>query len=79
MKKLTLSSLTAAIALSAQGAVAGVALDPQAINLEPFQLVPLLGAQMIMDDNIYNLSANEVDSMIFVVSPSVSLSAQDRD
>lgn len=79
MKKVALSSLAMAIALVAQAAKAGVALDPQAIDLEPFRLVPMLGVQAIMDDNIYNLSTDEVDSMIMVVSPSVSLAAQDRD
>lgn len=79
MKKVALSSLAIAVALTAQTVKAGVALDPQAIDLEPFRLVPLLGVQMVMDDNIYNLSADEVDSMIMVVSPSVNLAAQDRD
>lgn len=79
MKKVALSSLAVAVAMAAQVVKAGVALDPQAIDLEPFRLVPLLGAQMVMDDNIYNFSANEVDSMIFVVSPSLNLAAQDRD
>lgn len=79
MKKIALSSVAAAVALATQTAQSAVALDPQAINLEPFRLVPVLGVQMLMDDNIYNFSTNEVDSMILVVSPSVSLAAQDRD
>jgi hypothetical protein len=79
MKKIALSSVAAAVALATQSAHSAVSLDPQAINLEPFRLVPVLGVQMLMDDNIYNFSANEVDSMILVVSPSVNLAAQDRD
>ena len=79
MKKFALSSLAVAVTLVTQSAHAAVKLDPQAINLEPFRLVPVLGFQVLMDDNIYNFSANEVDSMILVVSPSVNLAAQDRD
>lgn len=79
MKKVALSSVAVAVALATQSAQARVALDPQAVDMEPFRLIPVLGMQVLMDDNIYNFSDNEVDSTIIVVSPSVNLVAQDRD
>lgn len=74
-----LSALAVAVGLVSQGVQAAVALDPQSIDLEPFRLVPSLSAELRQDDNIYNLSSNEVDSLIYIISPSVSLVAQDRE
>lgn len=78
MKKLAL--LSAAVAYSvAQMAQATVALDPQAIDMEPFRFIPTLTAEAKQDSNIYQLSADEVSSFVTVLRPTFDFVAQDRD
>ncbi|HEX6591684.1 MAG TPA: outer membrane beta-barrel protein [Moraxellaceae bacterium] len=78
MKKL--AYMSAAVAMSvAQASQASVALDPQAVNLEPFRFVPTLTTELKQDSNVYRLPSNEVSSSVLVVSPTFDLIAQDRD
>ena len=78
MKKLALVSAVAALVITETGQAA-VALDPQAIDLEPFRFIPTLLAEMKQDSNIYSLSDNEVSSFVTVLKPTFDLVAQDRD
>lgn len=77
--KLTLLWAGMAAASLAQFAQAKVALDPQAIDLEPFRLIPSLVTDLRQDSNIYGLSTDEVSSSVLLVQPSLNLIAQDRD
>jgi polysaccharide biosynthesis protein VpsM len=60
-------------------ASAGVqAVDPQAIKTESgFDITPLLSTGLKYDDNITSVSANETDSWIMTVLPSVKASRDD--
>lgn len=78
MKKLAYMSAAVAMAV-AQASQATVALDPQAIDLEPFRFVPTLTAELKQDSNVYQLPSKEVSSSVLVVSPTFDLIAQDRD
>jgi len=77
-KSVGVSGLGLALLLGAQGAMAQVALQPQAIPFGSFVLVPTLVSQTIYDDNIYNLSNGEVASFSQVLNPTLAFVAQDR-
>ncbi len=78
MKKLALLSAAVTV-IASQAAVAAVALDPQAVDAEPFRFIPTLVVEAKQDSNIYTSSANEVSSAILLVSPTFDLVAQDRN
>lgn len=78
MKKLALLSAAVTV-IASQAAVAAVALDPQAVDAEPFRFIPTLVVEAKQDSNIYSSSANEVSSAILLVSPTFDLVAQDRN
>lgn len=79
IKKLAGSSVAVFVALAAQAAVAEVAIQPQAIDLEPFSLVPVVVAQLKQDDNIYLLHDGAVSSSVLEVNPSLNLISNDRE
>lgn len=64
--------------IGAQTASAAIALQPQAVPFGSFVLVPTLTTKTVFDDNIYNLSSNEVSSFSQVVNPNFAFIAQDR-
>lgn len=64
--------------LGAQTASAAVALQPQAVPFGSFVLVPTLSTKTVFDDNIYNLSFDEVSSFSQVINPNFAFIAQDR-
>lgn len=64
--------------LGAQTASAEIALQPQAVPFGSFVLVPTLSAKTVFDDNIYNLSFNEVSSFSQIINPNFAFIAQDR-
>ena len=64
--------------LGAQGAMAQVATQPQAVPFGSFVLVPTLNVKTVSDDNIYSLSSNEVSSFSQIVNPNLAFVAQDR-
>lgn len=64
--------------LGAQTASAEIALQPQAVPFGSFVLVPTLSAKTVFDDNIYNLSSNEVSSFSQIINPNFAFIAQDR-
>ncbi len=72
------SGLGLALLLGAQGAMAQVAVQPQAIPFGSFVLVPSLIAQTVLDDNIYGLHDGEVSSFSQILNPSLQFVAQDR-
>ncbi|HRH91596.1 MAG TPA: outer membrane beta-barrel protein, partial [Agitococcus sp.] len=64
--------------VGAQTASAEIALQPQAVPFGAFVLVPTLSAKTVFDDNIYNLSFDEVSSFSQVINPNFAFIAQDR-
>jgi hypothetical protein len=72
------SGLGLALLLGTQGAMAQVAVQPQAIPFGSFVLVPTLAAQTVYDDNIYGLHDGEVGSFSQILNPNLALVAQDR-
>lgn len=64
--------------LGAQTASAAVALQPQAVPFGSFVLVPTLSTKTVFNDNIYNLSFDEVSSFSQVINPNFAFIAQDR-
>lgn len=62
----------------AQGALAQVAIQPQSVPFGSFVLVPTLSLKTVSDDNIYNLSGNEVSSFSQILNPNLAFIAQDR-
>jgi len=77
-KSVGVSGLGLALLLGAQGAMAQVAVQPQAIPFGSFVLVPTLVSQTVFDDNIYNLHDGEVSSFSQILSPTFAFVAQDR-
>lgn len=77
-KSVGVSGLGLALLLGAQGAMAQVAVQPQAIPFGSFVLVPTLVSQTLFDDNIYGLSSDEVSSFAQILTPSLAFVAQDR-
>lgn len=78
MKKLVFFS-TALSALASQVALAGVALEPASIDMEPFKFIPSLTVSALQDSNIYSSSTNEVSSSVVQVAPRFDLVARDRN
>lgn len=72
------SGLGLALLLGAQGAMAEIAIQPQAIPFGSFVLVPTLVSQTVFDDNIYGLNSGEVSSFSQILSPTLAFIAQDR-
>ena len=72
------SGLGLALLLGAQGAMAQVAVQPQAIPFGSFILVPTLVSQTVFDDNVYNFSSGEVSSFSQILNPTLAFIAQDR-
>jgi len=64
--------------VGAQTANAEIALQPQAVPFGAFVLIPTLNARTVFDDNIYNLSSNEVSSFSQIINPNLAFVAQDR-
>jgi hypothetical protein len=64
--------------LGVQSVNAQVVLQPQAVPLGSFTLVPTLNLRTVSDDNIYGLPSNEVSSFSQIVSPNLAFIAQDR-
>jgi hypothetical protein len=62
----------------AQGALAQVAVQPQAVPFGSFILVPTLNLKTVSDDNIYSLPSNEVSSFSQILNPNLAFVAQDR-
>lgn len=77
-KSVGVSGLGLALLIGAQGAMAQVAVQPQAIPFGSFVLVPTLVSQTVYDDNVYNLSNNEVASFSQILNPTLAFVAQDR-
>lgn len=77
-KSVGVSGLGLALLLGAQGAMAQVAVQPQAIPFGSFVLVPTLVTQTVFDDNVYNTSKEEVSSFYQTFSPTLAFVAQDR-
>ncbi|PTQ89077.1 outer membrane beta-barrel protein [Agitococcus lubricus] len=77
-KSVGVSGLGLALLLGAQGAMAQVAVQPQAIPFGSFVLVPALVTQTVYDDNVYNTHTDEVSSFYQTLNPSFAFIAQDR-